>query len=272
MGETRSREIALLGLPWDRHSSFLRGAAQAPPVIRERLFDGAANLCTEAGADLSALLPAADLGDLDLPESVDEMAAIVDAVGEQVSQGKRLLCLGGDHAVTYPILRATAPAYPDLTIVQFDAHPDLYDSYQGDRYSHACGFARIMEGGLATRLVQLGIRAANDHQRQQARRFSVELQELRGGPVSLPELYGPIYLSLDLDVLDPSCAPGVSHQEPGGLSTRELLELLWRIPGPIIGADIVEFNPVRDGAGITAAVAAKLVKEVLGLMLTSSGG
>ena len=90
-----------------------------------------------------------------------------------------MLTLGGDHAITYPILRAYGPHYPDLTILHIDAHPDLYDELEGDRLSHACPFARIMEAGLARRLVQVGVRTLNPHQRQQAERFGVKIFEMR---------------------------------------------------------------------------------------------
>jgi arginase family enzyme len=156
--------------------------------------------------------------------------------------------------------------------LHLDAHPDLYDELEGNRYSHACPFARIMEEDLVVRLVQVGIRTMNPHQRAQAERFGVEVIEMRDwppGPVF--DFDGPVYLSLDLDVLDPAFAPGTSHHEPGGLSTREVLGLVQNLRAPIVGADIVELNPVRDPVGITAMAAAKLMKEVLALMLGREG-
>src|ERR1017187_4286495 len=99
-------------------------------------------------------------------------------VGELIEAGKRPLSLGGDHSITYPIVKAFARRYPELTIFHFDAHPDLYDEFEGNRLSHACPFARIMEAGLAKRLVQMGIRTINRHQREQAQRFGVEVVEI----------------------------------------------------------------------------------------------
>jgi arginase family enzyme len=108
----------------------------------------------------------------------------------------------------------------------------------------------------------------NAHQRQQADRFSVEVIEMRDYSDSLPlRLQGPVYVSLDLDALDPAFAPGVSHHEPGGLSVRDVLRLLARIEGTVVGADIVEYNPTRDHADMTAMVAAKFYKELLGRLL-----
>jgi arginase family enzyme len=127
-------------------------------------------------------------------------------------------------------VKGLAQKYPELTIFHFDAHPDLYDQFEGNRLSHACPFARIMESGLAKRLVQVGIRAMNGHQREQARRFGVELVEMRGLPAYAKlKAAGPIYVSFDMDVLDPAFAPGVSHREPGGMSVREAITHLHAI-------------------------------------------
>jgi arginase family enzyme len=122
-----------------------------------------------------------------------------------------------------------------------------------------------MERGLARRLVQVGIRTLNGHCREQARRFGVDVVEMREfTPDRVPIPDAPLYVSIDLDALDPAFAPGVSHHEPGGLSTRDVLAVLHRIKGGLIGADIVELNPSRDINQMTATVAAKLVKEVAG--------
>jgi len=269
--QLRPGDLALLGLPSDEHSSFLRGAALAPPRIREVLYSGASNLSAENGVDLGNEPRFRDLGDLDF-EGTDTFRSIESAVGQVLARGASLLALGGDHALTYPLVKAFAAVHGPLEILHLDAHPDLYDVLDGDRYSHGCPFARIMEAGLARRLVQVGIRAMNPHQREQAARFGVEVHDMRGWrPDFRPDLTGPIYLSVDLDVLDPAFVPGVSHHEPGGLSTRELLDLIHGLEVPILGADIVEFNPARDPVGVTAATAAKLLKEVAACMLAWNG-
>jgi agmatinase len=176
--------------------------------------------------------------------------------------------LGGDHSVTYPVLRAVRKHAPNLTIVHVDAHPDLYDEFEGDRYSHACPFARIMEERLADRLVQVGIRTMTGHQRSQARRFGVEVIEMRSVRDDLRvAVETPVYISIDIDALDPAFAPGVSHREPGGLSVRQLLALLQSIEGSIVGADVVELNPGNDPSGVSSMVAGKIVREVIGAML-----
>jgi arginase len=161
-------------------------------------------------------------------------------------------------------------SYPSLTILHIDAHPDLYDDYEGDRFSHACPFARIMEKGLARRLVQVGIRTMNEHQRRQADRFGVEVIDMRAWKTGTRlTVSGDVYLSIDLDGMDPAYAPGVSHREPGGLSVREVLTLLQDTQGTLVGADVVEYNPRQDLGGMTATAAAKIVKEIAGRMLAT---
>jgi arginase len=257
-------DLAMLGVPWDAHSSFLRGAALAPTQIRATLHNGAMNLCAENGHDLGADPRWHDLGDLAIPPGDDAatLAAITGAAADVLARGGRLLALGGDHASSFPLLRVYGRAYSGLTVLHIDAHPDLYDELDGDRLSHACPFARALEEGLIARLVQVGIRALNPHQRAQAARFGVEIITMREWRPGLDlRLSGPLYVSLDLDALDPAFAPGVSHHEPGGLSTRELLGIIQSLPA-LAGTDLVELNPVRDPLGITTALAAKLVKEL----------
>ncbi len=257
----------LLGIPFDAQSSYLRGAADAPPKIREALACDASNHWTETGVDLGVAGAYEAEDDLELAAD-DSFRAIEQAVSELINSGKRPVSLGGDHSITYPIVKAVARKYPELTIFHFDAHPDLYDEFEGNRLSHACPFARIMESGLAKRLVQVGIRTMVKHQREQAERFGAEVIEMRSLPAfrSL-RASGPVYISFDMDVLDPAFAPGVSHREPGGMSVREAIAHLHSIRGKIIGADLVEYNPVRDVSGTTATVAAKILKEMLGKMI-----
>lgn len=257
----------LLGIPLDENSSYLRGPAKAPPLIREALRCDAGNMFSEMGVDLGASGAFADAGDLKLPAH-DAFAEIEKGVCAVLEQTRRPVCLGGDHSITYPIVRAINQTFARPTIVHFDAHPDLYDEFQGSRHSHACPFARIMEEGLARQLIQIGIRTLNPHQKDQAARFDVQLFEMRKLPVyDALKRAGPVYVSIDVDVLDPSCAPGISHREPGGMTARELINHLHEITGTIVGADLVEYNPDRDISGLTATVCGKLLKEVMGKMI-----
>jgi len=219
------------------------------------------------GVNLDAAGAYEDTGDLEFDEQ-NAFAAIEAKVGTLLDAGKRPVSLGGDHSITFPIVKAFARHHRELTIFHFDAHPDLYDEFEGNRLSHACPFARIMEAGLAKRLVQVGIRTATAHQREQAKRFGVEMITMLDLPAHRALVSdGPVYVSFDLDVLDPAFAPGVSHREPGGLSVREAIGDLHAIRGEIVGADLVEYNPVQDVAGVTATVAAKILKEILGKMI-----
>lgn len=261
--------IAVLGLPYDGSSSFLAGPALAPPRIREALASPSSNMTTECGIDLGMDRRWRDAGDLDLSGEAEPSSKIRGAVEELLQQDQRVLCLGGDHWVTAGILEAYAKHHPKLTLLHLDAHSDLYDALDGNRASHACPFARIMENGWVERLVQVGTRTLNAHQRQQAERFGVEVIEMRHWTAETDlRLSGPLYLSLDLDVLDPAFAPGISHYEPGGMTTREVIRIVQNIPAPLVGADLVELNPLRDPSGVTAMVAAKLMKEILARLLT----
>ena len=265
---TRAAVIALLGIPLDHNSSYLRGCAEAPARIRAALLSGSAHTTAENGVDAYAADILFDAGDLELAEDLTSFEVIEAAVARHLDEGRRLVCLGGDHSVTYPIVRAHARHHKQLSIVHFDAHPDLYDDFEGNAWSHASPFARIMENGLATDLTQIGIRTLNAHQSVQAQRFGVRqytMKDFDAAAVAIAD--GPIYLTIDLDALDPAFAPGVSHHEPGGLSVRDVLSILHRIEGPIVGADIVELNPRRDFNDMTAMVAAKLLKEIVGQMV-----
>ncbi len=257
--------VTLLGIPNDDNSSFMKGTAEAPPAIRRALHSPSSNLAAESGLDLGDEPRLRDAGDL--PNGV-AFEDVEEAISEILERGERVLSLGGDHAIAYPILKAYGKRYPRLNLLQLDAHPDLYDQLDGNRLSHACPFARIMEDGLAARLVQVGIRTLNPHQRQQAERFGVEIHEMKDWrPGTEFTFDGPLYPSLDLDALDPAFAPGVSHHEPGGLSVREVIGLIQSLEAPLIGADLVEYNPSRDPTGVTGMVAAKLLQEIVARML-----
>lgn len=261
--------IHLIGLPTDQNSSFERGAALAPPAIRAALWSDRGNLSAQSGLEIGTDVPLKDLGDLPLSDidcAADD-ALIMRAVTETMDVGGIPLLLGGDHAVTFPIVAALAARHGPLNILHFDAHPDIYADFEGNPRSHASPFARILEGGHAKRIVQVGIRTLNKHCREQAERYNVEiLPMLNFDAEMVPVLEGPLYISVDLDGIDPSGAPGVAHPEPGGLTIREVLSIIAKQRAQIVGADIVELNPARDVNDITAIVAAKLVREIAAQM------
>jgi agmatinase len=259
--------VTLLGVRYDGSSSFEPGAADGPVEIRRALTRASSNPWTEGGLDLTAPGVLDDAGDITPGAGEGGRTAIEQAMQQIFEAGGRPLVLGGDHSITYPLVRAARARYPSLSVLHIDAHGDLYDQIDGDRFSHGCPMARIMEDRLADRLVQLGIRTLNDHQREQARRFGVEITEMRDWtePIAI-RFDGPVYLTLDVDAVDPAFAPGVAHPEPGGFSVRELLRQLRLVEGTVIGADLVELNPRNDPSPRTALVCAKLVKALVDLM------
>jgi arginase len=263
--------LKIVGIPFDNNSSFLKGPALAPPRIRQMETDGSANEFSEHGSAIVKGKTYVDLGDIsflnDDPETVYN--TIKERVNHELTSSDKLICFGGDHSISFPIIEAHAEKYQALNVLHLDAHPDLYHNFDNNPFSHASPFARLMEKGFLKSLTQVGIRTMNDHQREQALLFKVNVQEMKDFNVDfIKKLKGPLYISLDMDVLDPAFAPGVSHHEPGGLSTRELIKIIQSITVSIVGADIVEFNPTRDVNNVTAMVAYKLFKELVSKMIT----
>jgi agmatinase len=260
--------ISLIGIPTDQHSSFLRGPAGAPAAIRAALASEHGNSGTERGTEIGLDFALADRGDVAIAEDAGDDERIRAAIAACPGA---VIALGGDHAISFPVVEALARRHGAFDILHFDAHPDLYDELDGNRRSHASPFARIMEGGHARRLVQVGIRTLNRHCREQAARFGVEIIEVRHFRDDWrPRFDRPLYVSIDIDALDPAFAPGVSHHEPGGLTVRQIVNILLDLDTPIIGGDVVELNPTRDINGMTAVVAAKLVKELAAAMAANA--
>lgn len=257
------KSAGILGLPFDHNSSYLRGAAKAPPRIREAFRNDSSSMWTESGLDLGSKGLIVDHGD------VTSFEEIAERVNEILAPEKPLIALGGDHSITFPVLQGFRKHFPELSVLHVDAHPDLYEDFEGNPYSHASPFARVLENNLIDRLVQIGIRTLNEHQRQQAKRFGVEMIEMKDFRDDLQfQFTTPVYLSIDLDGFDPAYAPGVSHHEPGGLTTRQVIRVLQTLKAPqIVGADIVEMNPDRDPIGMTAMLCGKLMKEIAGRMI-----
>lgn len=263
------QSIALLGVPYDADSSYRRGTAQGPAAIRAEIqrVRQFSSMRTEGGVDLDRPGQLMDAGDVGVTTPEETRQALAGSVGKLLHEGHRVLVLGGDHSITYPILRAVHRALGRVDVLHFDAHPDLYPEYEGNRFSHACPFARSLEDELIGRLVQIGIRSMNPTLREMVDRYNVEQFLMRDWSTP-PRLSfeRPVYISLDLDGLDPAFAPGVTHPEPGGLSVREVIATLQRMEGRVIAGDLVEYNPSADSEGRTAVVAVKLLKEMLHLM------
>jgi agmatinase len=264
-------KLSVLGIPHDDNSSFTKGACEAPDLIRRELHCDAYSMWSETGVDFSVAGRLIDHGDIQFDGAADPWDVIEQTVGRVMESGDPLICLGGDHAITHPIMRAVRRRHPNLTILHIDAHADIYHAYQGNPRSHASPFARIMEERLADRLIQVGLRTISDHHRDQFKRFGVEVVEAGRWRENLRlDITTPVYISMDMDALDPACAPGVSHREPGGLSTRQVIDLIHTLDQPVVGADIVEYNPRCDISNLTATVAAKLLKEIGGMMVKTT--
>ena len=234
----------------------------APPLIRDAYHSTSANYYAENGAEILPKL-IEDVGDFNIKDYFD----IELVTKKSLERGLPILTLGGDHSITYPVVKALSEKHGPISILHIDAHSDLYSDFEGDPYSHACPFHNIMMEGLSSDLTQVGIRTLNKEQRTNAAKYGVNIYEVKDFEnFVMPNFRNPIYLSLDIDALDPAFAPGVSHHEPGGLSTRQVLKMIQDIPVPLLGADIVEYNPSRDINSMTAMVCAKLFKEIAAKM------
>lgn len=262
--------LVFLGLADDTQSTYLSGCADAPRAIRSAYDGKCFNATTESGVDLEESV--LDLGDRHPKESWEESARIYKALCEELIEAERIpFIAGGDHAVTIPVVEALEVLDQPVHVIQIDAHPDLYPDYDGNRFSHACTGARILEMDHVESLTQLGIRTMNAVQSQYVDRYPDRLviHEASELAVELPELShipeeAYVYLTIDLDGLDPAFAPGVSHPVPGGLSSRQVLDLIQQGHWELVGMDVVEVNPTRDVNDQTAILAARLLHEGMG--------
>lgn len=262
--------LKLIGIPYDANSSYLRGPALAPRHIRLMDEEGSANKYCEHGKEIIEGKNYKDCGDIEFSE-IDAAFAykkIKETISKQIGDGNKLISLGGDHSISFPVIEAFSETYSKLNVLHLDAHADLYDDFEKNPYSHASPFARLMEKGALNSLTQVGIRTFNTHQKEQANRFGVKVIEMKDFNMDfINSLDAPLYISLDIDVLDPAFAPGISHHEPGGMTSRQLINIIQSIKVPIVGADIVELNPKRDINNMTAMVAYKLFKELASKMI-----
>lgn len=259
----------IFGMPMDFTVSFRPGARFGPIRIRE-VSIGLEEYSPYLDRELSEV-SYFDAGDIPLP--FGNPARSVERIGEYVrgllADGKFPLGLGGEHLVSWPIIREMARAYPDLVLFHIDAHADLRSDYEGEAYSHATPMRKALELLGGERIYQFGIRSGTREEFRLAREklhfhpFEV-LEPLRQ---VLPSLAGkPVYVTIDIDVLDPAFAPGTGTAEAGGITSRELLEAIVAIARSevrVVGADIVEVAPAYDPTEQTQIVAAKLVREIL---------
>ena len=260
--------LSVLGIPFDENSSFLKGSAKAPQKIIEAFYSDSSNAFSENGFNCRDTKKIKIFDEVKLLSGELAIEEIRNKAQNELRKGNNLISIGGDHSITFPLIQAHSTQYKTLNILHFDAHPDLYDNFENNPFSHASPFARVMENNLVKRLVQIGIRTLNDHQKEQVNKFGVEVIEMKDFNSDLSfEFTGPVYISLDIDGLDPAFAPGVSHPEPGGLTTRNIINIIHSLKGDVIGGDIVEYNPIKDINDMTGITAAKLLKEIIGKIM-----
>jgi agmatinase len=256
-------DLVVLGLPYDRTSSFLPGSRFGPQYIRQ---------CADSIEDYSPYqekslldLKICDLGNIEF-SGEDWLAQIETRVRKIYDKTKRMIFLGGEHTITPTIVRAIKKAHRDISLVQFDAHCDLRDEYLGEKNCHATAIRRAIDTLGADRVYQFGIRSGTGEEFASGKhlyKFSIHkpLSEV------INEIKEPIYISIDVDVLDPGVLPAVSTPEPGGVTYRELIDALLLLRGKeIAGADIVEYNPLAASPWPSGSTVAELLRELILVM------
>ena len=262
----------VLGCPLDMTATFRSGTRDAPQRIRD-VSDSIETYSPFLDSDLESL-SFADLGDLDLSDKPLEKAleCIREAVADILREGGLPLCLGGEHTITLAVVEALLRTFRDFTIVHLDAHSDLRDSYEGSRINHATVMTRVVEIVGPEKLIQIGIRAGTREEFRWMREHDTLVDWVAGADRDLLKRIGgsPVYLSLDLDVLDPACFPATGNPEAGGWFYKDLESVFQVLTHTdLIGADVVELNPGLDPSDVGSITAAKIVRELL-LILGSS--
>lgn len=271
-----------LGLCWDKGPSFRKGSAKAPAMIRDYTSSKLYNSFTEVGVNIRDHWRIYDLGDVK-PLSITDAIPTVKGIIGKLTNSKLNIFLGGDHSITYMSLKALKETLNgSWGLVYFDAHPDLYDTYEGDRYSHACTARRLIDDGIVSpkHTIQIGIRAATAEQIDYAGNKGLRIlstsdsYEMNKGEISSTvkktlSNVDNIYMSFDADVLDPAFAPGVGNPEGGGVMLRDIIDIIHGFKGLNIQAfDVVETNPDYDYAGITFCSVSKFIRESLGVIVS----
>lgn len=265
-GNVLSERPALLGCPLDMTSTYREGTGGAPREIR-RASDSLETYSPFLDRDLEDS-PFSDIGDIDFANDTLEKALdrIERTVFTILGQGGRPLCLGGEHTITLPVVRALNATGKDFAVLHLDAHSDLRQSYENSAVNHATVIRRVVDLIGPKRLIQLGIRAGTREEFSWMRQNGTLLSWGPDGEKTLLERIGdsPVYLTLDLDVLDPSCLPATGNPEAGGWFYGELERLFRTLRSvSIVGADVVELNPLLDPSEVATITAAKIVREIL---------
>ncbi len=262
----REAKTVLFGAPFDGTASFRPGSRFAPSAMRTDSW-GLETYSPYQDKDLSAAL-VIDAGDLELPfgNSKKVLDAVHQFSGKVLADGKTPCMIGGEHLVTLGAFRAVHEKYPEVCVLHFDAHTDLRDDYLGESLSHATVMRRIWDIAGDGRIWQFGIRSGEKHEFEWAKKHTFLTPfDFTGLKDAVHALTGkPVYLSLDLDILDTSVFPGTGTPEPGGVSFKELLSALFLLkPLNIVGLDVCELSPPQDPGGASTAAACKILRELL---------
>ncbi len=263
-------KFVIYGYPYDGTACFRKGTAKAPDAIREQSFNFETNLM-ELGVDLVDV-PANDWGNIELGKNQEENnSRIKSLVSEIISNNKFPIGLGGEHSLTPPVIEAMVEKYPNLNVLIMDAHLDFRDGYEGNHWSHASTTRRIFDLLGPNNIWLLGVRSASSNEVSEARASKLNYTEsgwadLREHLADMLDLFqGPIYLSLDMDVIDPAFAPGIGTPEPFGMTPYEVIQTINFISDNLVGFDCVEVCPPFDN-GNTSALAARLTRHLMGIV------
>ncbi|UCD71248.1 MAG: agmatinase [Syntrophobacterales bacterium] len=259
-------DVCIVGLPYDGTSSFRPGSRFGPNAIRKASW-GMETYSPNLQRDLSDL-KICDLGDLEIPFGNKEMALakIREAIGRIIDDGKYPVLLGGEHLITLPIVEGFRDRFHDLAVVQLDAHIDLRDEYLGETLSHSTVMRRVLEVIGAGGLFQFGIRSGSREEFSYANTIGSLYEFSEDGLHRAMRTIGnkPLYISLDLDVLDPSILPGTGNPEPGGINFNEMIRGLQILgKAHVIGFDVVELSPGHDPSEVSSIVASQLIREMI---------
>ena len=260
--------VGLFGVPYDGTTSFRPGARFGPTSIRE-VSNGLETYCPQLDRDLDDLV-FADLGAVDIPFGAPE--PVVEAVREStqtvLNLGLRPLMLGGEHSISSGAVAAVAANYPDLVLVQLDAHADLRDSWLGSRFSHACAMRRCLEVLPSQQLFQLSIRSGTRTEFNELHSSGRLMADVGALAEALKQLQGrPVYLTVDLDWFDPAVLPGTGTPEPGGFFWSDFAALVDVLQHhQLVAADVVELAPQLDPSGVSSVLAAKVTRSLLLLL------
>lgn len=264
--EYEEAKIVLFGAPFDGTTSFRPGTRFAGQAIRNESV-GLETYSPYQEKDL-VQVSVFDGGEMDLPFGNTErvLADIENYTSKILADGKLPVMIGGEHLVTLGAVRAFVEKYPDLHIIHFDAHTDLRTDYLGEKLSHATVLRRVWELVGDEKIFQYGVRSGEKYEFDFAKEHTIlqkfNLDTLQAGVGALQGK--PVYVTLDLDVLDPSIFPGTGTPEAGGATFNELLRALLSLRGlNIVGCDVVELSPVYDQSGVSTAVACKIIREIL---------